>query len=95
MIALTKSLLIKGDVRCRHFIVSGGIKSFLDGYYFKKKLEQVNKVMDQKITVVYAQAHVLLKQARTYSHLHSFVSSEIEGLRLAENYLHLKEHICT
>ena len=82
--------LLQGEDRreekCRDFIVSGGVKSFLDGLYFKKRLEQIKGVQ-----AVYGQAKALLERAcGPYDDLRSFVATQIEGWFLAECYLHLK-----
>jgi isopentenyl-diphosphate delta-isomerase len=68
--------------RCDQIIVSGGIKSFLDGFYCVKKL---------KINAIYGQASGFLKYAQgDYETLHQYVSEQIRGLELAEAYLHIK-----
>ena len=88
MVDLTLSLLVEEKERkCPQFIISGGVKSFLDGFYFCKKLERVKGVK-----AIYGQAQAFLHRAQgSYKKLHGYVASQIEGLRLAENYLFLKE----
>ena len=67
------------DIACRQFIVSGGIKNFLDGYY---ALEKINA------TAVYGQASALLKYAaESYEVLEAFLNSQIKGLQLAKAFL--------
>jgi len=64
---------------CREVIVSGGIKSFLDGYYLISKLN---------CTGIYAQGSALLAYARdSYEPLREFIASQIKGLELAFAYL--------
>ncbi|HEC42224.1 MAG TPA: type 2 isopentenyl-diphosphate Delta-isomerase [Bacteroides sp.] len=71
------------ETRCRQLIISGGIKSFLDGYYLIKK---------SKLPAIYGQASSFLQYARgDYKILREFVSHQVSGLRLAEAYLTLKE----
>ena len=71
------------DIKCRQLIISGGIKSFLDGYYLIEK---------SKLPAVYGQASSFLKYARgEYETLREYVSHQVRGLRLAEAYLTLKE----
>jgi len=69
-------------VLCLEVIVSGGVKDFLDGYYF------INKV---KGNAVYGQASAMLAHAKDeYEPLHDFVSAQIAGLALAKNYLKVR-----
>lgn len=71
------------DVLCDNFIISGGIKNFLDGYYLMKKLNAKS---------VYGQASELLKYAeKSYDELHQYLEMQVEGLKLAEKFLRLKE----
>ena len=88
MVSMTQSLLKqKGQIGCTQFIISGGIKTFLDGFYLCQKLEKTKKVK-----AVYGQAQAFLQRAcGPYKDLQSYIASQIEGLRLAKNYLYLKE----
>ncbi len=71
-----------GQIQCQQFIISGGIKNFLDGYYGMNKI---------KGNAVYGQASTLLKYAaESYEALHSFIESQREGLRLAQGYLRVR-----
>ena len=72
-----------GDkVLCNEVIISGGVKDFLDGYYF------INKVNGNAI---YGQASAMLAHAKEdYELLHNFVSAQIAGLALAKNYLRVR-----
>jgi isopentenyl-diphosphate delta-isomerase len=63
-------------------LVSGGIRSFLDGYYFTQKLE---------MPALYAQASQFLKYAlESTEALSRFIESEKSGLMAAHAYLSLK-----
>lgn len=67
---------------CKEVIVSGGISDFLDGYYLINKLSS---------SAIYGQASAFLKYARgDYSVLHDYVEAQVEGLRLAQNFLKVK-----
>lgn len=67
---------------CKTVIISGGIKSFLDGYYL------INKI---NLKAVYGQASSFLKYARgTYRELYEYVKSQIEGLDLAHAFLKIR-----
>jgi len=66
-------------IQCKQLIVSGGIKSFLDGYYLIKK---------SKIPAIYGQASTFLKYAKEdYPPLRQFVEQQIKGLLMAYAYL--------
>lgn len=72
-----------GDkVRCKQTIISGGVKSFLDGYYL------INKI---KTDAIYGQASTFLKYAQEdYETLRSFVGTQVNGLALANTYLKVR-----
>jgi isopentenyl-diphosphate Delta-isomerase len=72
------------EVKCRSVIVSGGIRNFLDGYYF------INKC---RIKSVYGQASSLLRYAgEDYENLRQFIRLQIEGLKLANAYLKIRKN---
>jgi len=80
---VNRILLDEPAVQCRQIIISGGIKSFLDGFYLMKKLKTVS---------VFGQASGFLRHAREgYDELHEYVSHQVNGLRLANAYLTLKQ----
>jgi isopentenyl-diphosphate delta-isomerase len=69
-------------IQCRQFILSGGIKDFLDGYYAIEKIQA---------NAVYGQASTLLKYAeKSYDELRIFLKSQIEGLKLAKAFLKVR-----
>ncbi|MGB1217085.1 MAG: isopentenyl-diphosphate delta-isomerase, partial [Saprospiraceae bacterium] len=85
MVNITNRLLGElGDkVRCQDIIVSGGIHSFLDGYFLTEKLNT---------KAIYGQASAFLKQAMgDYETLHHYVDAQIQGLELANAFLKIKE----
>lgn len=69
-----------GDkVLCKEYIVSGGIKNFLDGYYQIRKMP---------LPAVYGQASALLTSAQeSYEALEAYLNAQIKGLQLAYTYL--------
>ena len=70
------------EMLCRQFIISGGIRDFLDGYYWMKKLLYPS---------VYGQASGFLKYAaESQEALDTFIQHQVDGLRLAETYLKVK-----
>lgn len=63
----------------KQIIISGGIKNFLDGYYFMNKL---------KATSIYGQASGLLKYAESsFEELDTYIHYQIEGFKLAKTFL--------
>ena len=70
------------DILCKEVIVSGGIKSFLDGFYYIQK---------SKLPAVYGQASEFLKYAREdYAVLQQYVKNQIKGLEMAFAYLQIR-----
>ena len=67
------------DPACKQVIISGGIKSFLDGYYLMEKI---------KLPAIYGQASSFLKYARgEYQELQQYVRLQVKGLVLAKDFL--------
>jgi isopentenyl-diphosphate delta-isomerase len=84
MMHLTNQLVAElgDDLACRQVIISGGVRTFLDGYYL---IESVH------LPAVYGQASAFLKHAQAdYDHLYQYVSAQIRGLELAKAYLKCK-----
>lgn len=69
------------DLSCKQIIFSGGIRNFLDGYYFISK---------SKMKSIYAQASGFLKYATDYESLLDHVECQIEGLKMANSFLTIK-----
>lgn len=85
MTGFTNELLTElGDrILCREVIISGGIQTYLDGYYLMKKL---------KTNSIYGQASGFLKYAMgDYNLLYEFVKAQTEGLAIANAFLTIKE----
>ena len=84
MISYINGILTFEDdtVQCRQVIISGGVKDFLDGYYWMKKLNTAS---------VYGQASGFLKYAaESQEALDQYVQSQIRGLQLAHTFLKVK-----
>ncbi len=65
-------------MECSQFIISGGVKSFLDGHFLMGKLNDFS---------VYGQASSLLKHAeKSYEELEQYLYYQIEGLKLAKAF---------
>jgi isopentenyl-diphosphate Delta-isomerase len=70
------------NILCNQLIISGGIQSFLDGYYF---------IMKSKLPAIYGQASSFLRFAtEDYDILHSYISAQLKGLEMAYAYLKIK-----
>jgi len=69
------------SIKCENIIFSGGIQGFLDGSYFMKKC---------KLPSYYAQASAFLKYAQNYNELQSYIRLQMEGLKLANAFLKIK-----
>jgi len=85
MVGMINSLIdeLNYKAQCRSFIISGGVQSFLDGYYLMETLQHKS---------IYGQASAMLKYAaKDYDSLRNFVSRQIEGLSFASSYLRVKE----
>jgi len=72
-----------GDqVACKEYIISGGVKSFIDGYYLMSKINTKS---------IYGQASGFLKYAvESIDELRAYTESQIQGLALAKAYLRVK-----
>ncbi len=84
MVEMTNKIVAElGDKRrCHQVIVSGGVQTFLDGYYFINKLA---------LPAIYGQASGFLKHARNdYDSLHQHVSDQVKGLALAKAFLRVR-----
>ena len=67
---------------CQQVIISGGIGSFLDGYYLTNKLH---------LPSVYGQASGFLKHARgEYDELREYVAAQVRGLEVARAFLRVR-----
>ncbi|MEL7426705.1 MAG: isopentenyl-diphosphate delta-isomerase [Bacteroidota bacterium] len=72
-----------GAVRCEHIIISGGVRTFLDGYYLMEKTS---------FSSIYGQASAFLRHAQDdYSRLQAYVRAQEQGLILARHFLTVKD----
>lgn len=79
MVGFINQLIEKDKCKNKEFILSGGVKSFLDGYYLINKLQAPS---------VYGQASGLLKYAESsFEELDEYLSYQMEGFRLANAFL--------
>ncbi len=85
MVLMTNNILneLKEKALCKDVIISGGIKSFLDGYYL---IEKINT------NAIYGQGSVFLKPAReSYETLRQHVQNQVDGLKLAYAFLRVRK----
>lgn len=68
-------------INCKKIIFSGGIKGFLDGYYYMQK---------SPLSALYAQASAFLTHAMEYSELKKYLELQLEGLQMSHALLKVK-----
>ncbi len=81
MVGFVNNIFNKNDIEinCQQFIISGGIQNALQGHHL------MNRCMGNS---VYGQAKAMLMAAKgEYSEFREFLSSQLEGLAMAERYL--------
>jgi isopentenyl-diphosphate Delta-isomerase len=81
MVGFVNQLLLElGDrAQVQQYIISGGVRNFLDGYYLTEKLQT---------TAIYGQAAPFLTHARAdYATLQAHIAAEIAGLSIAKAVL--------
>jgi isopentenyl-diphosphate delta-isomerase len=70
------------DRKCNNVIISGGVKNFLDGYYYTSKAD---------LHAIYGQAAPFLKYANdSQEALDEFAKFQIDGLLMAQRLLRVK-----
>lgn len=84
MVNISNSVLAElGDkAQCKQVIISGGIRTFLDGYYLINKLQT---------NCIYGQASAFLKHAQgDYETLYKYVETQVKGLEVAKAFLRVR-----
>jgi isopentenyl-diphosphate Delta-isomerase len=83
MVEMVNSLVTaNGSTACKQIIISGGIRSFLDGYYYISK---------SILPCIFGQAANFLRYARgDYEDLRSFITDQVKGLAFARAFLQVK-----
>jgi isopentenyl-diphosphate Delta-isomerase len=84
MLDVVNTLVKTGNpLACRQLIITGGIHSFLDGYYFMAK---------SLLPAIYGQASGFLRHARgDYHDLQAYVAGQVNGLKFARAFLQIKD----
>ncbi|WP_372775588.1 isopentenyl-diphosphate delta-isomerase [Mangrovibacterium sp.] len=84
MLEDVNSLIEECDIACQSLIISGGMKTYLDGYYLVSK---------SKLPAVFGMASAVLKHATgDYEDLKIYVDNLLKAYRLAETYLRINPH---
>ena len=84
MVAFLNTLIrqLGNKLQCHTAIISGGVKDFLDGYYFIQK---------SSMNALYGQASQFLKYAiQSQEALDAFAKNQTEGLIMARSFLKIK-----
>jgi isopentenyl-diphosphate delta-isomerase len=72
------------QIQCKEIIISGGIQTFMDGYYSMQKC---------KMPSIYGQASALLNHAKnSYEELKNYLMLQKKGLAIASSYLQVKNN---
>lgn len=82
MVQMVNDISQNSKLGCNQLIISGGISSFLDGYYLVQK---------STLPSVVGMASAFLKYAHDYELLKRFVVAQIRGYRMAQAFLKVKE----
>lgn len=71
------------SMACRQLIISGGIQTYLDGYYL---------VSRSQLPAIYAQASAFLRHSQGgYEPLRQFIAGQIEGYKMAHAFLKVRK----
>ncbi len=84
MLNIINNLEISGaTIECKQLIISGGIQTYLDGYYLITK---------SQLPAIYAQASAFLRHSQgEYEPLRKFVAGQIEGYKMAHAFLKVRK----
>lgn len=80
MIGFVNTILEQNkNIECKNFIISGGVKGFLDGFYLLSKINT---------NAIYAHASGFLQYAMSdFNNLCQYVESQFSGLKMAKTLL--------
>lgn len=82
MVEMINEITMNHQVNCRQIIVSGGIRNFLDGYYYTAK---------SSLPAVYGMAGTVLKHAmNSKEDLYDFIDAEKQGYLYASSFLKIR-----
>lgn len=82
MVEMVNEIIMDHPVHCKQLIISGGLKNFLDGYYYTQK---------SSLPAVYGMAGVVLQHAiSSKQDLFDFLTAEREGYKFAKAFLKVR-----
>jgi isopentenyl-diphosphate delta-isomerase len=82
MVSFVNKILSDKETLCKNFIISGGVRDFLDGYYLISKCNGNS---------IYGQASAMLLRAKeSYDELAAYIDGQIKGYKMAEAFLRIK-----
>jgi isopentenyl-diphosphate delta-isomerase len=85
MLEMVNNITSEQKIHCQQIIVSGGIKNFLDGYYYTQK---------SVLPAIYGMAGVVLQHALiSKQNLFDFLKAEVEGYQFASSFLKIKDEV--
>lgn len=88
-----KELKDSKKLKCKNFIISGGIKDMVEGYYYRELIlngvEGINANLRDELNVSIGFAAKLLDQATNYSKLEKFVKDEINNFEMSKRFLRI------
>ncbi len=83
MLAWVNECVENQNTSCKSIIISGGVRNYLDGFYYLSK---------SKIKALYGHAGSFLRHAQgDYSALQNYARGQVEGLMMAKQVLRIKE----
>lgn len=82
MVDMVNNIIKEKQPNCQQLIVSGGLKNFLDGYYYTEK---------SKLPALYGMAGTVLQHAmESQEDLFEFINTEIQGYQFAKAFLKVR-----
>lgn len=84
MVLMTNDILetLGSRALCKQVIISGGIQTFMDGFYLMNKLQT---------PCIYGQASAFLKHAQgSYEALYQYVETQVKGLEICNAFLKVR-----
>lgn len=87
MVSMINSIIYdnRSSIQTQTIIASGGVRTFLDGYYLTESL---------RMPAIYAQASEMLRRATVSEEaVEEYISIQIEGLEMSHSFLSIKEKV--
>ncbi len=83
MVDMVNNILKEEKLTCNNFIISGGIESFIQGYYLINKCNS---------PAIYGKASEFLKYAvEGYDQLAEYIGQQLQGLAMANSFLDIRQ----